>query len=106
MVDSLCSSGSLTKRGGSFCVAHETNVIVVANNRAEAMFFRSLGISASINYSISRLHLDAARQTAGDDIADSCRGFNRRNANFSNQSALPQNKHFRVRFDALASTKI
>jgi len=76
MVDSLCSSGSLTKRGGSFCVAHETNVIMVANNRAAVMFFRSLGISASINYNISRLHLDAARQTAGDDIADSGRGFN------------------------------
>ena len=76
MVDSLCSSGSLTKRGGSFCVAHETNVIMVTNKRAEVMFFRSLGISASINYNISRLHLDAARQTAGDDIADSGRGFN------------------------------
>ena len=76
MVDSPCSSGSLTNRGGSFCVAHETNVIMVATNRVEVMFFRSLGISASINYNISRLHLDAARQTAGDDIADSGRRFN------------------------------
>ncbi len=51
-------------------------VIANAHNSREPMFLRSLGIRASIDYSISRLHLDAARQTAGDDIADSGRGFN------------------------------
>src|SRR4029453_9107522 len=57
------SSGSLTRRGGSFCVAHETSIRAPVNNSAEVIFFRSLGTCASINHSISRLHLDATCQT-------------------------------------------
>ena len=76
MAESLRSSGSLTSRGGSFCVAHETSTMAVTNNMAEAMFLRSLRAFASINHSISRLHLNATPQTAGDDIAYGGRRFN------------------------------
>jgi hypothetical protein len=105
-VESPWSSGSSTKRTDSLWLAHEASVIANANHRTARMFFRFLGTCASINHCVSRLHLDAARQTAGDDIADSGRRFNCRNSNSSNQRALPQNQHFRVRLDSLPGAEI
>jgi hypothetical protein len=45
-----------------------------------------LGIRASINDSISRLHLDATGQAAGNDIVDSGGRFNSRNPDFEKQN--------------------
>src|SRR5439155_18486907 len=99
------SSGSSTRRGASFCVAQEASIAAVTSNRAAVIFFRGSGISASINDNVSRLHLDATRQTTSNNVADSDCGFNRRNANFSNQSAVPHHEHFRIGFDALTAAK-
>jgi len=63
--------------GGSF-VAQETSVIATQESSATLMDLAQVGsgIRASINDSISRLHLAATGQTAGIDIADSGRRFN------------------------------
>src|SRR6202022_2235034 len=74
--DSAFASGSLTSATCSFWLAHETNMVAAASNRTAATFLSCLRICASINDNVSRLHLDASRQSAGNDIADSGRRFN------------------------------
>ena len=65
-----------------------------------------LGIRASINDSITRLHLDATRQAVSENIANSRRWFNRGNANFSNDGCVSQNQHFGIRLQSLAIAEI
>ena len=65
-----------------------------------------LRTSASIDDSISGLHLDSSGQAAGDDIADGGGRFNRRNTNLSDETAIAQNKHFRIWLDPLPGTQI
>lgn len=62
---------------GSF-VAQEASMIAMQQRSAIRMSFTHVGsgIRASINDSISGLHLDTVRQAAGNDIADSGRRFN------------------------------
>ena len=64
--------------GGGSLVAQEARVIATQETSATLMDFTQIGsgIRASINDSISRLHLAATGQTAGIDIADSGRRFN------------------------------
>ena len=79
-----CSTGSLSRDGRygsltravSFCVAHEVMPITNAHSRTGTTIVRRLRTCASINDVVSRLHLSAARQTVGDDIADGGRRFN------------------------------
>src|SRR5215475_1222902 len=93
---SAFASGSWTM-ATSFWVAHEANKPTATSNKAVATFFSCLRIRASINDNVSRLHLDATRQRAGDDIADGSRRFNGRNPNFPNKGPVPHNQHLRSR---------
>ena len=69
--------GSAISGGGSL-VAQELNAVAIPKSNAILMNFRQAGsgIRTSINDSISGLHPDAARQAAGNDIADGGRRFN------------------------------
>ena len=75
MLDSACESGSLIKAVCGFSVAQEEKMVRVAIVRQNARRRLRIGAS-SINDSISRLHLDAARQAVGDDIAYGSGRFN------------------------------
>ena len=79
MLDSACESGSLIKAVCGFSVAQEEKLARVALRRAivRQSFRRRLRFgTSSINDGISRLHLDAARQAIGDDIAYGSGRFN------------------------------
>ena len=105
MADPPWSSGSLTS-AVCFCAAHEVSATTNAHSKTGTTIVRSLRTCASIDYTVSRLNLDAARQAVGHDIADSSGWFNRRNANFSNQCAISQNEHFGIRFHSIARAEI
>src|SRR2546421_3343611 len=102
--DSFLASGSSTSATCGFCVAQPTRAMQPANSR-KAEIVR-LGIRASINDSITRLHLDATRQAVSKNITNRCRRFNRRNANFSNNGGLAQHQHFGIRLYPLAIAQI
>src|SRR5207237_6788259 len=104
--DSGFPSGSLTNATCSFWDAHETNMPAAASNKTAATFLSCLRICASIDDNVPRLHLDASRQCAGDDIGDSGRRFNRRNANFPNKGAVSQHQHLGMRLDAVAPAEL
>ena len=68
--------GSAMRGGGS--LAQEASAVAIQNRSAILMNRNEMnsGICASINDSISGLHLDARGQATGNDIADSGRRFN------------------------------
>ena len=72
-------------RGAGCFVAHEDKAQTAPASRAQlAMRYQfELRIWSSINDDVPGLHLDATRQASGDNIANRCRRFNRRNANLS-----------------------
>ena len=65
-----------------------------------------LRIRSSINDNIPGLHLNAARQAVGDNIANGGGWFNRRNSNLSNERPAAEDQHFGVRFESLARAEI
>jgi hypothetical protein len=69
--------GSAMSGGGSL-VAQEASAVATQESKAILMSLKHAGsgIRASINDSISGLHLDPAGQAAGNDIADGGRRFN------------------------------
>ncbi len=69
--------GSAISGGGSL-VTQEVSAVATPKSNAILMSFKQAGsgIRASINDSISGLHLDPAGQAAGDDIAYGGRRFN------------------------------
>ena len=64
--------------GADSLVAQEASAIAPQKTNAILMSFTQVGsgIRASINDSISGLHLDTASQAAGNNIADGGRRFN------------------------------
>ena len=72
--ESRVAPGSAMSGGGSL-VAQEASASAAEKSSAILMNLGS-GIRASINDSISGLHLDTADQAAGNDIADGGRRFN------------------------------
>src|SRR5207237_1626678 len=86
--DSFLASGSSTSAGCGFCVAHAAKAMQPANSR-KAEIVR-LGIRASINDSITWLHLDATRQAVSQNITNSCRRFNRDTDAASNTGGFEQ----------------
>src|SRR5438876_6613135 len=99
------ASGSLTNATSFFWVAQETSVLAAASKSPAEIHGLKLRIRVSINDNVSGLHLNASRQRAGDDIADSCRRFNRRNPNFSNIGAVSYDQHFGMRLDSVAAAE-
>ena len=63
-------------------------------------------MTAGINYSVSRLHLDPTRQAVGDYIADTGGRFNRRNTELTDASAAAVNEQIGIRLQALAFAKV
>src|ERR1041384_47164 len=106
MAVSAFASGSLTNATSFFWVAQETSVLAATSSRPAEIQGLKLRIRVSIDDDVSRLHLNASRQRAGHDIADSRCRFNRRNANFSNVGAVSHNQHFGMRFDSVAAAKV
>jgi hypothetical protein len=74
---SRLAPGSAMSGGGSL-LAQEARVVATQKSNAILMTLKHAGsgISASINDSISGLHLDAAGQATGDNVADGSRRFN------------------------------
>src|SRR5207244_12321618 len=89
MADPPRSSGSLT-RAVSFWDAHEVSATTNAQSKKGTTIVRSLRTCASINHTVSRLYLDAARQAVAHDIADSSGWFNWSNATFCDTRLVSQ----------------
>src|SRR5438045_8847290 len=87
IVDAPRSSGSSTRRAWVLSDAQDTIKAVLASKSARASFRIRSNATARINYSVYRLHLDAARQGVCSYIADTGGGFKRRHAKFTNASA-------------------
>src|SRR2546428_8744276 len=106
MVDALRSSGSSTRRAWDLSDAQETMRAVLANRSASASFRIRSKMTAGINYSVSRLHLDPTRQAVGDYIADAGGRFNRRNTQSTDARATAINKQVHIWLQALAFAEI
>jgi hypothetical protein len=112
MADSFCVSESFTTLTGCFSEAHEISETMEAIKRAPrkgaatAFIRRALRIRAGINHNVSPLNLNASRQAARDYIADGSGRFNRRNPNFSNETAVAQNQHLGIWLDSLPGAQI
>jgi hypothetical protein len=94
--------------GGGSLVAQAASVIARQKSKAILMSLKQAGsgICASINDSISGLHLDTTGQAAGNDIADGSRRFNRRNPDFPDEGTAAQHQHFGIQLDSLPPAKI
>src|ERR1051325_2117218 len=79
IVDAPRSSGSSTRRACDLSDAQETSTALRAHRSASVSLRISSNMTAGINYSVSRLHLDGPHQNAGHYIADAGGRFNRRN---------------------------
>src|SRR5438105_5287513 len=102
--DSRPACGSSTRAGFGFSVAQPARRVHATKRSNDAIV--RLGIRASINNGVTRLYLDATRQAISHNIANCCRRFNGRNANFSDRCPASQNKHFRVGLHALVLAKV
>src|SRR5438445_11861134 len=92
MVDALRSSGSSTRRACCLSDAQETGRAVLADRRASASLRIESKMTAGINYSVSRLHLNPTSQAVGEYIADTGERIKRRNTNLTETSTAGVNK--------------
>src|ERR1041384_1730767 len=96
IVDAPRSSGSSTRRACDLSDAQETSTALLAHRSASGRFRIRSKMTAGINYSVSRLHLDATRQSAGHYIGDAGGRFNRRNTQLTDARAPAVNEEIGV----------